>query len=140
MLCNHFGEKKLFCFSAIKLFVSACVYFSNGEYLILERNTSHLSYTEIMRLSVRALSTAACFLYTPALFPHLSHICLPPTLSLLHSSPLFSTVVFLPSFSHSSLLCPVDGCVHVIITRPPRGNQHWSLDPPDPLMPQHTCP
>lgn len=38
--------------------------------------------------------------------------------------------------------CLVLFCVSVcvIIGRPPRGNQRWSLDSPDPLMAQHTCP
>lgn len=128
-----------------------------------------------------SLYTAACFLYTPALRPHLSQIChlsllfLP--LSLLHSSSLFSAVVFHPvsliplccilrvmCVCGCMCVCPLvcmcgclSGfvlrgcvvwcgvgvwcvCVCVIIARSPRGNQHWSLDSPDPLMPQHTCP
>lgn len=100
------------------------------------------------------LYTAAHFLYKAALCPHLSPSS--PS-SILH---LYFLLLLSSSFSHSS---PSWGCVHVcvfwyvcvhvwmtvwfcsvcmrvIIAMPPRGNQHWSLDSPDPLMLQHTCP
>lgn len=63
--------------------------------------------------------------------------------SILSIPHLFSAVFpqslsFLP-FCSCVCVC-VCGGLCVIITRPPRGNQQWSLDSPDPLVPQHTCP
>lgn len=58
--------------------------------------------------------------------------------SILSIPHLFSAVFH--KVCHSFLFAPACVCVCVIITRPPRGNQQWSLDSPDPLVPQHTCP
>lgn len=99
------------------------------------------------------LFTAACFfLCTPSLTTFcLKFISFPSCSS--HSFPSIPHFYFLQFFHqvcHSFLFPPVCVwmcvCVCVclrlceIITRPPRGNQQWSLDSPDPLVPQHTCP
>lgn len=134
-------------------------------FLILEPHSYHLSYTDIIMWSVYALSLniTASFLYTPALCPHLSQIVISPSSFSPISPPFFNFYFLLLFFTQflsflsviscgcmcvcvpfgmyvwmSVWFCSV--CVCVIIARPPRGNQHWSLDSPDPLMPQHKCP
>ncbi|MEQ2282810.1 hypothetical protein AMECASPLE_004624 [Ameca splendens] len=109
---------------------------------------------------VLPLYRAACFLHTPTLCQHLSQIY---HIFLQHPVPflilIFHTIHFFHQVSvisfcfiltvHVSFgmyvyvclpsLCMLF-CVRVIIGRPPRGNQQWSLDSPDPLVPHHMCP
>ena len=108
-----------FLFSAIKLFVSVCVYFSNGKYFILGRKHPHLPYTDIITSSVCALYLyiAPCFLCTPSLCPHLSQICHPCllflALSVLHSSCLCCIVSFTQFLLFLSVVSC--GCMRVCV-------------------------
>ena len=108
-----------FLFSAIKLFVSVCVYFSNGKYFILGRKHPHLPYTDIITSCVCALYLyiAPCFLCTPSLCPHLSQICHPCllflALSVLHSSCLCCIVSFTQFLLFLSVVSC--GCMRVCV-------------------------
>lgn len=86
---------------------------------------------------------------------HLSHLSFFPPRSSLLSTVGFNPVTLIPlCWWVCVFVCPmvcmcarawfcsasVSVYVCVIIAQPPRGNQQWSSDSPDPLMPQHTCP
>lgn len=120
-------------FLAVKLFVPIFQIGSSHSTFILHRH--------VVCVRTLTLFTAACFCahaffdYILFQIDHLWVLLLP--LYPFYSSLIFccfSTKFVIPSF----LLLRV--CLCVIITRPPRGNQQWSLDSPDPLVPQHTCP
>lgn len=121
-------------FTAINLFVNACVYFLNSWYLTWDKTLKDLLYTGIIILSVLVptLYRVAYFLHTPALCQTLSALPPPPS-SCVCPCPLVCK-------RRWGCLSGFLQCVCVIIARPPRGNQQWSLHSPDPLMPQHTCP
>lgn len=124
-------------FLAVKLFVPIFQIGSSHSTFILHRH-------HVVCVRTLTLFTAACFFVRT---PSLTIFCFKLIIfescssrSILSIPHLFSAVFH--KVCHSFLFAPacVCVCLCVIITRPPRGNQQWSLDSPDPLVPQHTCP
>lgn len=126
------------------------------RYIMVRRPLVFIWSIEKMHIVVHAcvvpLCTAACFLHTPTclylsqiynLYLQLSHFI--PHLNIFLFFQQVSVILFFSSVymwacaSLDAFVCSLF-CVRVIITRPPRGNQQWSSDSPDPLVPQHTCP
>lgn len=125
---EHFPRCKAFCAYFSNWLISFHIYSAQTSCCL--RAHSHFIYSSLFFLCARL------WLYFVSNWSSLSPA--PPALSFLFLTYflLFSTKFVIPSF----LLLRVCVCLCVIITRPPRGNQQWSLDSPDPLVPQHTCP
>lgn len=123
-------------FLAVKLFVPIFQIGSSHSTFILHRH-------HVVCVRTLTLFTAACFFLPRLLWLYCFKLIIFESCSsrsILSIPHLFSAVFH--KVCHSFLFAPVCVCVClcVIITRPPRGNQQWSLDSPDPLVPQHTCP
>lgn len=68
-----------------------------------------------------------------------------PPLIIAHSNSFFppassSWCIYACVFWYVRALVRPSVCMCVIFASPPRGNQQWSSDSADPLVPQHTCP
>lgn len=125
---EHFPRCKAFCAYFSNWLISFHIYSAQTSCCL--RAHSHFIYSSLF------FCAHAFFDYILFQIDHLWVLLL-----LLY--PFYSSLIFC-CFPQSLSFLPFCSCVCVclcvIITRPPRGNQQWSLDSPDPLVPQHTCP
>lgn len=155
---SHSSAEAHTCFAFYRIMKDRQRYIMVRRPLIFISALQNLSaVNSILSACVLFLFTAACFLHTPTLCLCLSQIYhlflqLSPLLILIFWSFFFFFYVWdfffllyplsacMHVFWHVRVLVPPSVCMCVIIARPPRGNQQWSSDSPDPLVPQHTCP
>lgn len=123
---EHFPRCKAFCAYFSNWLISFHIYSAQTSCCL--RAHSHFIYSSLFFVRTPTLTI---FCFKLIIFESCS------SRSILSIPHLFSAV-FPQSLSFLPFCSCV--CVCVIITRPPRGNQQWSLDSPDPLVPQHTCP
>lgn len=129
---EHFPCCKAFCAYFSNWLISFHIY--SAQTLCCLRAHSHFIYSSLFFVRTPPLTIfclkliifKSCSSRSILSIPHLFSAVFPQSLS------------FLPFCSCMCVFVCVGLCV--IITRPPRGNQQWSLDSPDPLVPQHTCP